>query len=154
MRPPTRTVETLEGALKRIKVNRRLAILSVVDYKSHIPRQLAPLLSEREAGKLNCFIIGLEVRPIYRNPSSNEIYPLALRRMHFGVSNALKKAAFTFTNRQTNMNLKHFQALGKRALVKSVWEIDRQLAEIDNAFNFLLLVTPVNTDQAWSSFKK
>ena len=154
LRPATQTVETLEDALKRIRVNKRKAILNVVEEKNRPPKHILPLLSEREAARLNCFVIGLEVLPIFRNANTNEIYPLALRRLHFGMSNALKKAAFTFTNRQTNTNLKHFQALGKRALVKSVWEVDRQLAEIDSAFNFLLLVTPVNTDQAWSSFKK
>ena len=154
LRPPTYAVETLEEALKRIKINRRRANISVANNKNHVPKQIAPLLPDREAGKLNCFIIGLEVRPIYLNPTTNDIYPLALRRMHLGVSNALKKAAFTFTNKQTNMSLKHFQSLGKRALVKSVWEIDKQLAEIDSMFNFLLLVTPVNTDQAWSLFNR
>ena len=103
---------------------------------------------------MNCFIIGLDVKPIFRNLETGDIYPLALRRLHLGVSNALKKAAYTFTNKQTNINLKHYQALGKRALVKSVWEIDSKLAEIDSMFNFLLLVTPVNTNQAWSAFSR
>ena len=154
MRPPTHAVESLEGALKRIRVNRRQTKLSVSDDKKLIPRRLVPILSEREAGRLNCFTIGLEVKPIFRDPLTNDIFPLALRKLHLGVSNALKKAAFTFTNRQTNINLKHYQALGKRALVKSVWEIDSKLAEIDSMFNFLLLVTPVNTNQAWSTFTK
>lgn len=107
-----------------------------------------------DARKLNCFVIGLEVSTIYRDKNTGKIYPLALRRLHLGISSALKIAAFAFAHHQTNMRPKHFQALGKRALVKSVWEVDRQLADLDSMFNFLLLVTPVNVDQAWSLFKK
>ncbi len=153
-RPPTQTVEALQEALKRILVNRRTSKVKIVYDHDRSPNGLKPLISVSEARKMNCFVIGLEVSSMYRNQDSGEIYPLALRRLQLGLTRALKIAAFTFAHHQTNMRPKHFQALGKRALVKSVWEVDRQLAEIDTMFNFLLLVTPVNVDQAWSLFKK
>lgn len=153
-RPPYQTVEALEEALKRIKVNRRASKVEIAYDKIRSPSRLTPLITTTEARNMNCFVIGLEVRSIYLDQKSGVVYPLALRKLHLGLSRALKKAAFAFARRQTTMNPKHFQALGKRALVKSVWEVDRQLAEIDNTFNFLLLVTPVNTDQAWTSFNK
>ena len=44
--------------------------------------------------------------------------------------------------------------MGRRAVVKAVWEVDRQLAEISNEFDFLLQVTPTNTESAYTSFKR
>ena len=153
-RPPAQTVEALQEALKRIMVNRRTSKVKIVYDQNRSPAGLKPLISVSEARKLNCFVIGLEVSSMYRSKDTGEIYPLALRRLHLGLSRALRMAAYTFAHHQTTMRPKHFQALGKRALVKSVWEVDRQLAELDSLFNFLLLVTPVNVDQAWSLFKK
>jgi len=153
-RPPVQTVEALQEALKRILVNRRTSSVKIVFDRNRSPAGLKSLISASEARKMNCFVVGLEVSSMYRNQETGELYPLALRRLHLGLSGALKIAAFTFAHHQTTMRPKHFQALGKRALVKSVWEVDRQLAEIDSMFNFLLLVTPVNVDQAWSLFQK
>ena len=153
-RPPAQTVEALDEALKRIKVNRRASKVEIVYDKNRSPARLTPLISATEARNMNCFVIGLEVSSMYQNFITGKVFPLVLRKLHIGISRAFKKAAFQFARRQTTMKPKHFQALGKRALVKSVWEVDKQLADIDNMFNFLLLVTPVNTDQAWSSFNK
>ena len=35
-----------------------------------------------------------------------------------------------------------------------IWEVDRQLAEISNGFDFLLYVSPVNSDSAWNAFRR
>jgi uncharacterized protein (TIGR02421 family) len=45
-----------------------------------------------------------------------------------------------------------FHAPGRRSVVKSVLEIDRQLAEIDRSFDLLLQATPVNAETAWREF--
>jgi uncharacterized protein (TIGR02421 family) len=39
-------------------------------------------------------------------------------------------------------------------VVKAVWEVDRKLAEVSNAFDLLLQVTPTNTDEAWTEFRR
>ena len=153
-RIPTKTVEVLEKALKRIRVQRRKAFVELTFEKNHWPKELVPLLSSAEAKARNCFIIGLEVEPIYRNDQTGEVYPLVLRKLHRGLARALKQAVFEFSIQQTVHHPPNYQALGRRAMVKAVWEIDRSLAEISNTFDFLLQVTPVNIDQAWSKFKR
>ncbi len=153
-RPPTQTIEALEDALRRIKVNRMNSIVDIIYDKDRKPPQLSPLISSLEARKLNCYVVGLQTGSMYRDQTTGDVFPLALRRLHLGLSSALKKAAFVFARKQTTMRPKHSEALGKRALVKAVWEIDRQLAEIDSMFNFLLLVTPINIDQAWPLFQR
>ncbi len=153
-RPPTHTIEALEDALRRIKVNRMNSIVDIIYDKDRKPPQLSPLISSLEARKLNCYVVGLQIGSMYRDQATGVVFPLALRRLHMGLSSAFKKAAFAFARKQTTMRPKHSEALGKRALVKAVWEIDRQLAEIDSMFNFLLLVTPINIDQAWPLFQR
>ena len=153
-RPPSYTIEALQDSLRRIKVNRLTSSVNIVYSSDRKPLGLSPLIPFHDARRMNCYLVGLQIGAMYRNQDTGKIFPLALRRLHLGLSRAFKLAAFTFARKQTTMRPKHFQALGKRALVKSVWDIDRQLAEIDSMFNFLLLVTPVNVDQAWQLFKK
>ena len=66
----------------------------------------------------------------------------------------MRRAVFKFTRDQTTQRPPHFHALGPRSLVKLVWKVDRELAEISEDFDFLLGVTPVNADQSWSAFKR
>jgi uncharacterized protein (TIGR02421 family) len=76
-----------------------------------------------------------------------------LQELHRGLSKALKQLCFDFVQTHTTQHPSNYQALGRRAVVKAVWEIDSRLAEVSNAFDFLLLITPVNADLAWEHFK-
>ncbi len=153
-RPPTRTVETLERSLKRIKVLKQLANVDVF-YNGVRPRTgSTQMISDKEAQSFNCFIIEIEIEPVYRNIKTGDIYPLVLRILHQGLSTAIKKAVFEFSRNQTSIHAPNYQALGRRAVVKAVWEIDSQLSVISNSFDFLLNVTPINIESAWKIFKK
>ena len=152
--PPTRTFETLERSIKRIKIQKRSAEVEVLYNGIRSKTGRPPLLSTTEAQSLNCFIIDLEIAPVYRNTTTGDIYPLVLRTLHQGLAIALKQAVFEFSQNQTSIHPPNYQALGRRAVVKAVWEIDSQLSEISNSFDFLLNVTPINTESAWNKFKK
>ena len=154
VRPPTKTVEILEKSLQRIKILKLPATVTLDYSKDRAPAGLPPLIASAEARKLNCFIIGLEVQPIYRHATTGDIYPLVLRTLHRRLARALKQAVFEFSHNQTSHRPPHYQALGRRAVVKAVWEVDSQLAAISNSFDFLLQVTPVNADSAWTTFKQ
>lgn len=152
-RPPGRTIDTLVKALGRIKLDRRPATVEVSYSSRRAPRGMAPLIPAAEAGELNCFVLGIEVSPVYRDPDSGELFPLVLRKLHLGLSRALKRAFFTFAYSQTRLRPRHYQALGRRAVVKAVWEVDRLLAEVSASFDLLLMMTPVNVEAAWAKFK-
>jgi uncharacterized protein (TIGR02421 family) len=98
--------------------------------------------------------LGLEVRSIYYNPHSDEVFPLLLRTLRRSVDRALKQGIFEFARVQTNHHPENYLALGQQAVDEMVWEVDKQLAAISNAFDFLLQVTPVNIDMAWTKFKQ
>lgn len=152
--PPTRTVETLERSLKRIKILKHSARVEVIYNGKRSTAGLPPLLSNHETRSLNCFIIDLEIKPVYQNAATGDIYPLVLRTLHQGLAIAIKQAVFEFSRTQTSLRPPNYQALGRRAVVKAVWEIDNQLSEISNSFDFLLNVTPVNTESALNKFKQ
>ena len=153
-RPPTEAIESLERSLKRIKILKRSAEVELVP-ETEIGSDLrTPIMTEATARKMNCFVLGLEIDPFYRDPQTDEVFPLVLSRLHRRLSVAFKKSAFEFARNRTTRKLVSYQALGRRAFVKSVWEIDKKLADISQSFDFLLQVTPVNTEKAWRVFKR
>jgi len=153
-RPPTTTIEALENALKRVKIHGQKGSVEIICNHRRSPKGLDSLIPPFEARKIRCFQVGLEIDPIFRDPETGEVFPIMLRRLHRGLARALKKAFFEFSLRETSHRPMHYQALGRRAMVKAVWDVDRRLAEISDAFDFLLLITPVNVEQAWNEFKR
>jgi len=151
------TVATLKKALGKVKASTRAKVAPTVEvqYKPRIsPPDLAPLLPFSEASAQGCSVIGIEVDPVFRDPASGSLFPLVLQAMRRTVTRALQQAFFEFTRSCTTHRPRHYQALGRRAVVKAVFEVDRKLAEVANTFDFLLQVTPINSKSAWSEFKR
>lgn len=148
------TVETLNKALGDIRIRKRNAQVVVTEQSRVAPPGLQPLLSTAEAKALNCCLIGLEIQPVFRRPGTGEIFPVLLRSLHRGVDRALKKAYFTFSCAHTSHRPEYYFALGRRAMVKAAWEVDRHLAAVSDSFDLLLQVTPINVDDAWKDFRK
>jgi len=98
--------------------------------------------------------VGLEVRPVHRDPSTGTEYPAIARRMDRQISRAMQRTAFEFARRQTTQRPRHYQSLGRRAFVKAARRADRQLSSIATAFDLLLLVSPVNTEREFKRFMK
>ena len=152
-RIPVETIESIEKALKCITVAKNKGEVATF-YKSRPwPEKLPPLLPVKEIIRYNCYLIGIEVSPIYRNPDTAELYPFVLNKIHRGLSMALKKGAFEFSQKRTSVRPANYKSLGRRAVVKAVWEVDNKLAEISNDFDFLLLLTPVNIEQSLVKFR-
>lgn len=152
-RIPVETLESLKNALTRITVSKNMGEAITVFSNRPWPEDLPSLLSVKDIQQYNCFLIGLEISPIYRDPDSGEIYPFVFKKMHRGLSLAFKKCEFEFSHKHTTIRPSNYKSLGSRAVVKAVWEVDHKLAEIGHAFDFLLLVTPVNIEQSWNKFR-
>lgn len=111
---PEGTFAALEYALQRIKVHRRPALAEIVLHADNHPPDMSPLIPLDEAKQINCHILGLEIKPIYRDASTGETFPDVLRVLRRGVGRALKKAFFTFSLNQTNARPQHYFALGRK----------------------------------------
>lgn len=118
------------------------------------PRDMKPLLTVSESLEVGCFLTGLEIPPFYENLENNEFYHLYFRKLRKRLSKVFRKTIFSFLRIQTSANINSYHALGSRKIENIVWEVDRQLAEIEQQYRFLLLISPINTLKARDEFGK
>jgi len=145
---------TLKKALSQIRAQRTRAQVTVTESTKPWAPGLPRLVPAPLARRIGCHYLGIGIRPVYEDVETGETFPLIQRVLHRGLGRAIRRAVFTFTRDQTTQRPPHYHALGPRSLVKLVWKVDQELAEITADFDFLLSVTPINADQAWSSFKR
>ncbi len=149
-----KTVETLSNALNNVRLRKRsTTVLNRYMNKIAAPR-LSQLLPTPYLQEQNCTVIGIAVKSIYRDLETDELFPDIRRSISYQLTHALQKTVFEFSRNQTTHRPAHFHVLGRRAVVKAVWEVDKKLAEICGEFDFLLQVTPINTETAYHSFKR
>lgn len=150
----TRSVEALEKRLKRVKVlKQRVKVEVLRDGQTH-PPDMPPLLTKAQARDLNCSFIGIAVPPVFRRPDSTVEFPMLVRLLRHGLSLAMRQAYFQFARSQTTHRPSHYHSLGRKAVVKAVWDVDRKLAAVSTQFDYLLQLTPVNTNAAWKQFEQ
>jgi len=149
----TPMLSNFEKLLKKIRILKVSTKVEMCYATNLAPREYPSLLKKDVAKEYRCHAVGLEVQPIYRGRNNGKLFPLVLQTLHRGLSKALKQLCFDFVQEHTTQHPSNYQALGRRAVVKAVWEIDTKLAEVSNLFDFLLLITPVNADMAWEQFK-
>ncbi len=147
------TVGAFVESLMRITTKHLNARVTVVPTSKLHPPGLSQLISKQESADLRIQHLGIEVKPVYRGTNGEE-FPLVWRALHKGLARAIKEGVFEFTQSQTTHRPSNYQALGPRSFIKAVWEVDRQLADVSNQFDFLPSITPTNTDAAWSAFQR
>ncbi len=150
-------LEELESALLEIPIENRKHEVQL-DYCIHCePLHMSPLLSCEELSceelvDAGCFRVGLNTTPIYRR--NGELLPYILRQLHHWLTQALRRSLYTFIHQYTKHKPSHFNELGRHSMTRSVWETDKQLAQIKEQFDMLFHVTPVNNYEAWLQFKE
>jgi uncharacterized protein (TIGR02421 family) len=151
-RIPRATAEALSKSLGKDVLPYGGTRIILVPFENLVPLGLKPLLRARDCREWNCFTLGIAMRPEYRN-ETGEVIPEALRSMGRTLHNALEQAEFAFARQRRTLRT-NFHAPGRRSVVKSVLDIDRQLADIDRSFDLLLQATPVNAENAWREFRR
>lgn len=149
------TLERLHANLERMEIAgvRARVVDSTLDrLRGHDVDLLAPEIARRDG----CFWIGLGVAPIYRPPAPDTdgttFYPMVLLELEIGLARVVLETVYEFARAATDLAPSHPQVFGRRALVRSAWNIDRRLAEVADSFEFLRLSTPVNEQRAWQAF--
>lgn len=151
-RIPRRTVEALCKSLGKHSLPLGCARFTLAPPERLSPPGMKPLVKLRELKAWNAYLVGVKVRPIYRDATSLELFPVELHAMRRAVNNAFKQSYFAFTRQRTALRLAHYQALGGQTVHKDVLEIDRQLTDIGRSFDLLLQATPINAESAWREF--
>jgi uncharacterized protein (TIGR02421 family) len=144
-------LEVLRKNLSKIRATGRQAKVDIPDRPRDFPRRPRLLYGRTEPDLLQ---IGVEVEPSYRDADGTTLFPGVLRALRAGLDRALRHAVFHFSRRETKYRPKNFHSLGRRAMVKTVWEVDERLDRLSSSFDFLLAVTPVNLGPLWTEFRR
>jgi len=152
--PPQSTLEAMEGALVATDWSGGTPKITLDFERNPRPRGLSAILPAAEAKRLGCSVLGVEVQPIYRSGENGPLYPVILRALRRDLGHVLKQAFFAFSHAEASSRPVHYHELGRRAMTRAVWEVDRQLGEVGDAFDLLLLLTPTNTETAWNAFRR
>lgn len=97
--------------------------------------------------------ISLGIPRTYRTPGGDDVFPGVLHDLQTGVLDALLQALCGVVAASDLPTPKHYRALGRRGFIRAARHVDHQLAEVAGRFDFLLSVSPINTAQAWESFR-
>lgn len=147
------TIDELVAALGSQKVLRQRPLVGGGDCTRIAPPRMKPLFTRRQLDAMGAHLVGIEVAPVYRD-GSGEVYPIAVRQFARRIAASVDRAAYQFTLTCTSARPTSYLALGRRTFVKAVKDIDAALVEIGSSFDPLLLVTPVNSEAAWTEFRR
>ncbi len=148
------SLKVLQKELQKIKNEKRqnnILNVRIEQTKSRLNSQKAGFFSIDELKNLGCTFIGLEIPPIYMK-SNGATYPIVFENLKKGFIAALQKSIFEFVRVQTPSDINSYAALRKRKIHDKLFEIDQQLTAIENAYQFLLLVAPVNVQSIRKTF--
>ncbi len=146
------TVACLVDALRDVDLHGMRPAAKVVTTAEPSPDHLAPVLLPHDATKSGCVFLGLEVPPLYIDPDTGRRFPLMYRDLQASLSGALRRAFFEFATVQTTFEVKDFRALGPRSILDPARIADEHLVELAEEIDFLLMVTPVDSERVWSEF--
>jgi uncharacterized protein (TIGR02421 family) len=145
------TIDALAEALRTMAAAGAGVAVEIVAGEDATPPGRARLMAPDVGAREGVLSVGLEVPPLYR--SSQGVYPRVLQALSRELTHALQLGFFEFTRVQTPARPEHFHMMGRRRVVRAVRESDAALAAIGRSFDFLLAVTPLNTDAAWEQFR-
>jgi uncharacterized protein (TIGR02421 family) len=146
--------DRLQAELGKLTIHKQRSQVSLVTGVSPAPLGMRPLLTRKEADAIGCHLVGIEIGPVHQEPGGNNEFPAVRRELQRKLGRALALTFFDFALTQTPHRPRSYHALGRRALVNAVWKVDEQLAEVGASFDLLMLVTPTNTEQVWSAFRR
>ncbi|HSP11201.1 MAG TPA: tyrosine/phenylalanine carboxypeptidase domain-containing protein [Salegentibacter sp.] len=149
----TSSLELLQSELE--KINERysgLYLKSEIKDTPNRQKEGEPALMEIEQTKQSgAVVVGLEIPPVYRN-IEGQLYPVFFRGSRDVIVEAIHKGIFDYIRVQTSCGVASFHALGRKYLKDKVYEIDKKLAEIENSYEFLWLVSPSNIHEIKKEF--
>ncbi|MBS3956712.1 MAG: DUF1704 domain-containing protein [Clostridiales bacterium] len=148
------TVEELASALRESRIGRRAPDVATQVRRAIAPPGMRPLLDAAALRRARASILGLQVAPVYRAPEGGDLYPALVRQVARRVTVSTDRAAYRFTRTCTTARPVHYHQLGRRAVVKAVFDVDARLAAVGERFDVLLQVTPVDTERAFAEFKR
>jgi uncharacterized protein (TIGR02421 family) len=156
--PSKRKIETVADTLLQelltYRFNRFYAEVEKKISHGEFYNKLTDFIPARSLKQKQCYSLGISLNTFFINSETSATFPLTFRRFHRFFSKSLRRSLYHFIRYYCTSRPKNYLALGKRSFAKNVHDIDNTIADIDQKFNLLFLVTPYNVDEAWKEFTK
>lgn len=142
-----------EYILKNLRIEAPDLQTNIVKLKKtpHNP-YFSPLFPLTYLSDNNIFCIGLSIQQTYFH-SSGALLPLLERHFRESMSKSLSRTFFEYVRLYTNLNPAKFKLNINKEITPNIVEIDKALQAESQRFDFLMLVTPTNVQEAWEAFK-
>lgn len=144
-------LDSLQQNFKKLIIASRRPIIDYPE-KLSLYRYRPHLILGRDTQ--DTYQIGIEIEPCYRNRNGDQLFPVILKLLRTHLSKALRHCFYNFIHQETRQRPSNYNVLGRRTVVKAVWEIDSRLNKISSSFDFLMCINPSNTAQLWKEFFK
>lgn len=148
------TIDALEDGLSQLKQHLPNLKIQRDPVAKRCPENTLEFFTTQECKKTGILKMGIEIPQIFNDKATGAERPVFFRYFRQLFSKTLKKSIYEFLRVQTSMGIENYQLLGRKQLNKAVWEVDRELAEIEKLYEFLLLIAPANSDESWKEFKE
>jgi uncharacterized protein (TIGR02421 family) len=138
----------LGAAMAKIEIDLRLCEVAI-GAEADAPAGIAALIARQP----DCALVSIALPRIHEAPGGKGIYPQLIHDLAVGAFDAMLRAACTFMTEAGLAPPRHYRALGRSAFVEAAKKIDARLDRICRSFDFLLSVSPINTNQAFEQFR-
>ena len=142
-----RAADVLETALRDIRIDLRRCKVQRVPFAPLLPQRFDRLLDRVERVER----LSLQVPQIHRRPDGGE-YPAIAHDLSTAIGDAILRAACAFLDDGKAKAPSHYRALGRSAYLAAALKADRKLDRVARSFDFLLSVSPIDTDKAFERF--
>lgn len=99
------------------------------------------------------YLLGLSIKTSYIS-SEKVLLPILQRHYRESLGKSLSRLFFEYVRLHTDLNPAEFKLNIQKEITADVLEIDKAISAESLRFDFLLLVTPTNVNEAWLSFQK
>ena len=120
----------------------------------HYPRIANPVVDRQWLEQTGSLCLHLTLPSIYFHSAQKKKVPVLFRTFRRVFSEALRQAVYEFIRVQTSYVVSSPGMLGRSSVDQAFQQADQQLSAIEQEFDFLLLVSAINSEQAWEEFQR
>ncbi|MGM1430252.1 flavohemoglobin expression-modulating QEGLA motif protein [Sphingobacterium lactis] len=130
-----------------------ISISLAKDLHIPMPPDLPALYNQKELQNKQILLMGISIKQNYID-NNDLVLPIMMRLYRESLAKSLSRLFFEFLRVYTHLNATAQKINFHQVLTPLMSDIDGALSQESKKFDFLLMVTPLNTTDAWLQFKK
>lgn len=113
-----------------------------------------PVVSQKWLNKTGSLCVHITLPSIFFHSERKKKFPVLFRKFRRTFSEALRQAVYHFMRVHTSFEASSPGMLGRSSVDDAFQRADQQLSAIEKEFDFLMLVSAINSEQAWEEFQQ